>query len=724
MEKRISRDDERRLVNAIEKAASIAAFDDTQDRNTLLAKCLMDGGVDSRFAKTASAAFNKRMTVLRFQHTPDEHKVDTFNLSDSDGVLRAMGGEPGRHNKTASCSLGAFSIGMGDSPAFKKTASARPAPVKYEDRTYVHVAEKHIESLMQKLATTSTNMRGTLSTLEARITEERRLVGNLIKKASEFERDVVFHMLGKSLRNAMKDASLKSRLPKTASAIDPETALSKTAKKLVSDYQNYIDINNGIVDFHRGLAELAAGAAVVGKDLLQARLTKTAGTVSRLARGGVGALAAGASAADAAQQSMLNSALAGFAAAEDLNPNTPSYTPAAAIDSAFLIKDRYRDRLLSWSDMSADKSLSMYPAEQVFMATQKALDMDPQLERPDRRELLRSQVGQLLAQNNRAGMADIAALATTLKALGASTPSASALAAAEVDKLDKVRAPDAVSIAGGLASVLRNTKPVELGKIMDSAIKENETEKTREYNEAQAKAKGEAEAAKERGKQVRDAENKRIAVARSAISAYIANNNLTPQIANGEIIGFLDAAGNDVSLADVLRVGEDAALQSEFVGVLSSPANAATALAGATPRTFKSPAQGSIQTTGPKAAALPKLPPIPSAGAGSKPNPPGPTPPTPPAPPAPPNPPNPPGPGRDTPTISDYDLVHDWAARFAHKWNYDWKLPPEKDNPTPEEEQEREEMIELRKQMLREPNNAHLLARLFALTGIEFDPEV
>ena len=91
MEKRISRDDERRLVNAIEKAASIAAFDDTQDRNTLLAKCLMDGGVDSRFAKTASAAFNKRMTVLRFQHTPDEHKVDTFNLSDSDGVLRAMG---------------------------------------------------------------------------------------------------------------------------------------------------------------------------------------------------------------------------------------------------------------------------------------------------------------------------------------------------------------------------------------------------------------------------------------------------------------------------------------------------------------------------------------------------------------------------------------------------------------------------------------------------------
>ena len=716
MEKRISRDDERRLVNAIEKAASIAAFDDTQDRNTLLAKCLMDGGVDSRFAKTASAAFNKRMTVLRFQHTPDEHKVDTFNLSDSDGVLRAMGGEPASYNKTASCALGAFSIGMGDRPALKKTASARPAPVKYEDRVYAHVAEKHIESLMQKLATASIYMRGTLNTLEASITEGRRRVDVLMKKASEFERDVVFHMLGRGLRNAMKDASLKSRLPKTASVVDPETAFSKTAKKLVSDYQNYIDINNGVVDFHRGLAEFAAGAAIVGKDMLQAKLTKTAGTVSRLARGGVGAMAAGVSAADAAQQSMLGSAIAGLAAAEDLNPNTPSYTPAAAIDSAFLIKDRYRDRLLAWSDMSADKAFSMYPSEQVFMATQKALDIDPQLERPDRRELLRSQVGQLLAQNNRAGMADIAALATTLKALGASTQSAPSLAAAEVDKLEKVKAPEAVNVANGLASVLKNVKPVELGKIMDSAIKDNEAEKTREYNEAQARAKEEADANKERGKQTIAAENKRIAIARSAISAYIANNNLTPQIANGEIIGFLDAAGNDVPLADVLRVGEDAALQSEFVGVLGSAASAANALKGATPRTFKSPTQGSNQKGGPTAAPPPTAPPPP--------NPPGPTTPTPPNPPGPttPTPPNPrpPKPPRTPPPrkISDQDLVNDWAHRFAHRWGKDWALPP-KTKP-----KDRQDMIDFRKQILAQPYNAHLLARLFALTGTTYDPEV
>ena len=542
MEKRISRDDERRLVNAIEKAASIAAFDDTQDRNTLLAKCLMDGGVDSRFAKTASAAFNKRMTVLRFQHTPDEHKVDTFSLSDSDGVLRAMGGEPASHNKTASCALGAFSIGMGDRPALKKTASAKPAPVKYEDRVCAHVAEKHIESLMQKLATASTNMRGTLNTLEASITEGRRRVGALMKKASEFERDVVFHMLGRGLRNAMKDASLKSRLPKTASVVDPETAFSKTAKKLVSDYQNYIDINNGIVDFHEGLAEFAKSAAELGRDTQKFKLTKRAAIpLFRLAATGVSGLASGVGAAEGISRGVLNSSAAGLGFVNDLNPDTPSYSPSSVLDSAFLVKDRHRDRLMAWSDMSADRSFSMYPAEQVFMATQKAMDMDSQLERPDRRELLRSQVGQLLAQNNRAGMADIAALAATLKAFAASTSSAPAVAADEVDKLDKVRAPESVNIGKGIADILsKNVQKADFDNIAAninaSIIKDREKEET----------------------EVKDLKKERRSVAREAMKEEIKKQKLEPVFINGQLTGYRDRQGNLIGLDAIDLTGKGA----------------------------------------------------------------------------------------------------------------------------------------------------------------------
>ena len=71
--------------------------------------------------------------------------------------------------------------------------------------------------------------------------------------------------------------------------------------------------------------------------------------------------------------------------------------------------------------------------------------MDTSMERPDQREVLRAQVAQLLAQNNRVSTADIAALATTLKALGASRPNASEQAAAAVSALGDKTEPGLVS---------------------------------------------------------------------------------------------------------------------------------------------------------------------------------------------------------------------------------------------------------------------------------------
>lgn len=59
---------------------------------------------------------------------------------------------------------------------------------------------------------------------------------------------------------------------------------------------------------------------------------------------------------------------------------------------------------------------------------------------------MRAQVAQLLAQNNRAGTADIAALATTLKALSASGGSAADIAKARVDAMEKVDKPEVVEL--------------------------------------------------------------------------------------------------------------------------------------------------------------------------------------------------------------------------------------------------------------------------------------
>ena len=92
--------------------------------------------------------------------------------------------------------------------------------------------------------------------------------------------------------------------------------------------------------------------------------------------------------------------------------------------------------------MSADPQLALYPSEQVFQATNKAMDMDTSLERPDQREVLRTQVAQLLAQNNRVSTADIAALASTLKALSSSRPNAAVAADQAVQELGDKSAPE------------------------------------------------------------------------------------------------------------------------------------------------------------------------------------------------------------------------------------------------------------------------------------------
>ena len=86
MDNKASPVEERALTNAIERAATVASINESLDRNQLLAEQLKKASVDKRFAKTASAAFNKRLTVLIFKKTADEHKTDNFQLTDADTV--------------------------------------------------------------------------------------------------------------------------------------------------------------------------------------------------------------------------------------------------------------------------------------------------------------------------------------------------------------------------------------------------------------------------------------------------------------------------------------------------------------------------------------------------------------------------------------------------------------------------------------------------------------
>ena len=87
---RVSPMEERALTNAIERAATVASINTNLDRDMLLANQLKKANIDPKFAKTASQAFNKRLTVLTFQKTADEHKADSFPLTDADKVYKLV----------------------------------------------------------------------------------------------------------------------------------------------------------------------------------------------------------------------------------------------------------------------------------------------------------------------------------------------------------------------------------------------------------------------------------------------------------------------------------------------------------------------------------------------------------------------------------------------------------------------------------------------------------
>jgi hypothetical protein len=452
MEQRLSAVDERKLTNAIEKAATLASLDDSKDRNELLAAQLKEAGVDKCMAKVASCAFNKRITVLTFQKTADEHRAEPFALTDGDVVYKLLGGES--QEKTASVQPVKFYIGstVVEVP-MQKTASVQTVKKpNYEDTVDIDKFQTHLENDLHKHAAEFSKLSGIYESLDSDIKERTQRLADYFQKSacSSFEFTTLNNYFGNEFKDAFKEYLPETTdFSKTASAcILGSSAVYKDTAKLIEDRRNLQVIGDYIGNYSKGLSEFCKTAGALGDCIAVAKargLLKTA--AGYMAPGAAAAIRGlgsygllGVSLADKLRESTQNAMLAGFDNARNMYNagNDVSESPGKVLDSDFLVNDRYRDRLLGWSDMSADPQFKMYPSDQVFSATQKAMDMDGSLERPDRREVLRAQVAQLLAQNNRASTADVAALATTLKALAASSPNAAQMAAAKVDAMDKV----------------------------------------------------------------------------------------------------------------------------------------------------------------------------------------------------------------------------------------------------------------------------------------------
>lgn len=469
---RVNPMEERALTNAIERAATVASINTDLDRNQLLANQLKKANIDPKFAKTASQAFNKRLTVLTFQKTADEHKADSFPLTDADVVYGLVSGAIEKASQDFIEKAAAFQINIEateEEPAMEKAASTQFDSSKlYEYRVSMDTFEEHLDSMMDKFAAAATELTCKALCLKNKIADEADEVANLFKQAHyNYDFTTAVNLYGDKLKAAIGDKLDKeaSFVPTSKFVIKPQKAIFDKVAKLIADREALEDIETFAGDFVKGVNEFIKSAADLSQewqfkkfaaptsleqaqtdyDELNRRYTEALANATANGTGPAKAMAA----ADLLAGGIAGGAQAGIKSINDITGaartalgnaralysagNNVSISPGDLLDAAFLTKDRYRDRLLAWSDMSADPQLALYPAEQVFQATNKAMDMDTSLERPDQRELLRTQVAQLLAQNNRASTADIAALASTLKALS----SARGNAAIEGDKAVK-----------------------------------------------------------------------------------------------------------------------------------------------------------------------------------------------------------------------------------------------------------------------------------------------
>lgn len=413
MEQRIAEADERRMLNAIGKAEMIASANDSLDRSKVIADALMEEHVDKRFAKTAAAAFNKRITVNTLSRTPDAEKPAPFPISDPDMVFQLMGGEPGQL-KTASVkgTPAPFSIQENLLP-MQKAASVQQAEAQEIKPIPADVFELKLTSLLQKAAATITDTEFDIRTAETELDKARKEFRKAASCASPMDLQVVSNLYGKLLGDVGVDLPKpKGTLVSTGSALEKAASRVLEANSELHRAQNdkeecgeisglLIDLSDRYMAEKKkdgGLSKIAAvipwlgaalstGVAVPGEVLGYARsaLKNTSDVYTDL----------------------YNNAMAMQDAGRQLDES-----PNKVLTAEFINRDRYGDRLLNISDMLADKNLmAIAPRTKDIMdAANKAMDTDLSLERRDRSELLRAHVADLLLQGNKQNMANINAL--------------------------------------------------------------------------------------------------------------------------------------------------------------------------------------------------------------------------------------------------------------------------------------------------------------------------
>lgn len=448
-ESKISPFDEQRLVGAIEKAATLASINEDQDRSQILADCLLDDNIDGRFAKVASDAFNRRLTVLKFQKTADEHRGEPFALANATDVMGFMG-IPSME-KAASFGDGGFVMSVEDNgDGFVKVAAAELPAVSYvplEARVTTDILKRKLDSALTKQAAAFSDGLRKVRNMEANIQKRKKYVAGELKKCASFMFRTLCNVHGPALGRLMRDELPDMDFSKTASAVDPGTPLSREIASLINDNEQYVKANNDLVDYQTELTAMCKAASDLGEQLDKrgaASLSFVQPFINATAMTGATALRT-----VPRMYNEISSDVAG--ASEQIRDmyykgRDVGMHPATILDAELLNRDRFRDRMLAMSDMLADPELAAADPREVSKITLDLMNNTKALEQPGNRGVLKTYVNQILSQGGRLSTADQAALAQTGDALLKEINSGVATRSLEsVRSMDKSDAPDGLT---------------------------------------------------------------------------------------------------------------------------------------------------------------------------------------------------------------------------------------------------------------------------------------
>lgn len=519
MERTISKNDERKLTSAVERAATLVSGNTARDCDSTLANCLMDEGVDARFAKTAAAAFNKRLTVLNFQTTDDAGRGESFPLANPSAVSAQMG----MPVKTASYTPTVVNSFTGEmrrhTPQvfMRKSASAKvmPAKPRLEDTMSKEGYKNHVNSMLVKFAAEFQHMTGDLDVIRGRIQERQTKLAHTLDRLSDFDHQTICNVYGDALKDAMEGIPMRRPIIKIASSVDPDNMASRQASALICDMLQRDIMKDEIAEMSKHLKGYTQAAMLFAKTAATDVNAETADDMPMpwgTAIGGASAAILGTGTAAArslvgtatglAQKGIregihgLNHGLSSIEQSKSLNKS-----PSLVITPSFLTKDRMLDRMLAFNDMQADPQFSSYKTKDIFSAVNKAMDIDNSLENAGSREHLRTVVGQLLAQNNRASLSDVAALATISSDRARGLNNEAISAAEAVKRLEDVNVPDASDVVyispmfeedtgdhGDFVSVLKDSAS-NVGKLIDAQKERTFKAKKKTQREIDALAK-------------------------------------------------------------------------------------------------------------------------------------------------------------------------------------------------------------------------------------------